>query len=169
MKITNFPNYSLTEDGLVTNDVTGRILKYDLSAHKYARVTLCKEGTTKRFFVHRLVALHFIPNPDGLPMVNHIDGNKSNNHKSNLEWCTCKENTIHAFKTGLRGSGEKHYNSRLSNELVKELCKEISTGKSRGEILSQEVFKDVTKYQFDDIRSRKSWRTVSCDYNWTTN
>lgn len=167
MKIINFPNYSITEHGVITNDVTGRILKPDISAHKYPRVTLCKDGTTKRFFVHRLVAIHFINNPDDLPMVNHIDGVKANNHISNLEWCTCKENTIHAFKTGLRGSGEKHYNSRLSNDLVRQICEEITLGKTRGEILLQERFSTVTRYQFDDIRSRKSWITVSRDFNWT--
>jgi hypothetical protein len=52
--------------------------------------------------VHRLVAEAFIPNPNGLPIVNHKDGNKQNNAVDNLEWCTRSENTLHSYKTGLQ-------------------------------------------------------------------
>ena len=51
--------------------------------------------------VNRLVAQHFLPNPDQLPEVNHIDGNKTNNHVSNLEWCTRQHNIRHSWDTGL--------------------------------------------------------------------
>lgn len=67
----------------------------------YHRVKLCKDGSRKYYAVHRLVALTFIDNPHNLPVINHIDGNKLNNHISNLEWCTISENTQHAYNTGL--------------------------------------------------------------------
>jgi len=55
----------------------------------------------KKFALHRLVAINFIPNPENKPFVNHIDGNKLNNTVDNLEWATCAENNLHNHKTGL--------------------------------------------------------------------
>lgn len=66
----------------------------------YAMIQL-SNGKQKNCRVHRLVANYFLPNPDGLPCINHIDGNKENNHVSNLEWCTYQDNMQHAVRTGL--------------------------------------------------------------------
>lgn len=72
--------------------------------------------------VSRLVAEAFIPNPQNLPQVNHIDGNKSNNNVSNLEWCTAKENTNHAIETGLRDTaGKNNANVKLTEVEVREI------------------------------------------------
>lgn len=64
-------------------------------------VELWKDNKRAVKMIHRLVAEHFIPNPDGKPQVNHIDGNRANNTVENLEWCTNSENMHHAYKTGL--------------------------------------------------------------------
>lgn len=64
----------------------------------YKRATLCFNGKAKKYSVHRLVAEAFIPNPNNYPIVNHIDGNPSNNHVSNLEWCTFSHNERHSYK-----------------------------------------------------------------------
>jgi hypothetical protein len=72
---------------------------------------ILSEGGRKTIKVHRLVAYAFIPNPLGKPHVNHKDGNKSNNHVSNLEWVTPCENVRHAISTGLLAykKGKDHY------------------------------------------------------------
>lgn len=65
--------------------------------------------------VHRLVALAFIPNPQNLPQINHIDGDKSNNVVSNLEWCDAKHNIRHSFLTGLHITPKGDKNHRFDN------------------------------------------------------
>jgi hypothetical protein len=79
----------------------------------YFQIAL-KIGTTEKnatFQVHRIVALAFLPNDENKPMVNHIDGIKHNNHVSNLEWVTAKENTNHSMKNGFNKLQE--HNSRM--------------------------------------------------------
>ena len=67
----------------------------------YFFVTLCKKGEKpKNFDIHRLVAEHFLLNPDNLPVVNHKDENKLNNNVENLEWCTFAYNTIYSINEG---------------------------------------------------------------------
>lgn len=84
--------YSVSNLGNVRNDLTGRILKPSLNSRDYKRVRLCKNAKTKNYFIHRLVAFAFIPNPDNLPVVNHLDEDRTNNRVDNLEWCTTKYN-----------------------------------------------------------------------------
>lgn len=164
ISIQGYENYKVTPSGEVINSHSGRILKEDINNCGYRRVTLSKEGTTERFFVHRLVALHYIPNPTMSPQVNHKDGDKSNNNFSNLEWMTSKENHAHAFRRGLRAKGEDSSSTNLTNDLVYEVCESISKGLVRGEILS--LYQDITKSTFDDIRSRKTWKHISKDFTW---
>lgn len=94
---------------LPKNDGNGkreRILKTDKSKTNakgipYRRVTFSVAGKQVRYLVHQLVAEHFLEPDDTRLYVNHIDGNPSNNHYSNLEWCTGSENMQHAYQTGL--------------------------------------------------------------------
>lgn len=71
----------------------GKLLKQRTRGKGYLAVTLCKNSKLKHYYVHRLVAEAFIPNPNNLPQVNHKDENKSNNCVDNLEWCDDKYNT----------------------------------------------------------------------------
>jgi|SRR6185369_903039 len=75
-----------------------KILKSDIINGGYLRITLCLNNKTKRFIVHRLVAISFIPNPSNLPHVNHKNGVKTDNYVSNLEWCTPSQNEKHSHR-----------------------------------------------------------------------
>jgi hypothetical protein len=103
--------YSITIDGVVyswgkgksfTSDGKLKIIKPTIKNNGYVQVKLFKNGERKYFNVHRLVAKCFIPNTENKKEVNHKDGNKQNNHASNLEWVTSRENQLHAFKLGLQ-------------------------------------------------------------------
>ena len=69
-----------------------KLLKPSYDKDGYKQVILCDNGKDKKWFIHRLVAIHFLPNPNNLPQVNHKDEDKANNVVENLEWCTCKYN-----------------------------------------------------------------------------
>lgn len=76
-----------------------KIMKTTLNHKGYPMISLCKDGVSKKFSVHRLVAEAFIPNPDNLPQVNHIDEVKTNNRIDNLEWCTAEYNVKYGTRT----------------------------------------------------------------------
>lgn len=100
MKQYEDTNYFITEDGRILNKSKNRFLKLYLNNWGYLWTKLGrKNGNGKQ--VHRLVAQTYVPNPENKPQVNHIDGNKLNNHYSNLEWVTIQENVQHAHDTGL--------------------------------------------------------------------
>jgi hypothetical protein len=94
--------YKIANDGRVLSLITDAYVRTNVDTHGYLIVNLYKDGKRTTARLHVLVAKHFIPNPDNLPVVNHIDGNKQNPHYTNLEWCTYAENTQHAHQTGLQ-------------------------------------------------------------------
>lgn len=109
-QVQGFENYLVSNHGRILNLDTGRILKPCTNTNGYHYVVLSKEGKAKNFLVHRLVAQAFIPNIENKPQVNHIDENKKNNHLSNLEWATVKENANHGTR-----------NERLSKAISKKV------------------------------------------------
>lgn len=126
--IDGYSRYIISNTGEVKNLKTGKILKKD-SSRDYYEVVLSKNGKTKKYSIHRLVAQHFIPNPENRPQVNHKDGNKLNNCVNNLEWVTRSENILHSYKNGLQihnQLGKYGWNS-FRGEPVKQI--NIITGK----------------------------------------
>lgn len=93
--------YAISSHGVVANS-KGQVKSPKIDKDGYYKVWLSKNSKKRPYFIHRLVALHFISNPEGKPVVNHVDGDKQNNDMSNLEWATRSENDLHAFKLGLR-------------------------------------------------------------------
>jgi hypothetical protein len=99
-------------------NIKERILKQHLHYKGYNKVSLSKDSKSKHFFTHRLVAKHFVSNPNFYKEVNHIDGDKINNNYDNLEWCTHQQNVDHAIKNNLYNVNEEVINCKLSNEDV---------------------------------------------------
>jgi hypothetical protein len=125
----------------------------------YKFVKLNKGKSSKTTAVHRLVALAFIPKPDGCNCVNHIDGNKTNNHVSNLEWTTQSENMKHAWRTKLctgtkKELGEMHHQAKLTNEQVAEARRRYAAGE-RAKVLAEEY--GITRTAFHNMLTGKTW------------
>lgn len=121
-----YPNYTITDDGRVFS------LNYRHTGKKkevkprlcngYNIIGLWIGGEQKHFFVHRLVSLTFIPNPDNLPEVNHKDENKTNNMVGNLEWCSKSYNINYGTRN--ERCGEKNLNMKDLSKPVKQFTKD---------------------------------------------
>ncbi len=100
----------------------------------YYTVSLTKEGDRKEIALHILIALTFMPNPDNKPCINHINGIKTDNKLSNLEWCTYAENNIHAYSTGLKYCTTKKSISQYTKggKLVKNHDSILESSKDTG-------------------------------------
>jgi hypothetical protein len=100
-------HYRISNTGIVFSIKRGKSLIGGRNECGYAHVSLSKKNKTKTHRLNRLVAIHFIPNPDNLPEVNHKDGDKNNNSILNLEWSTVSHNRKHAYDLGLNKGRKK--------------------------------------------------------------
>lgn len=142
-------DYDITEDGYIINKITGHRLLGQPNGKGYLRVSI----GGKLFFIHRLVAEKFIPNPENKDQVNHINGNKLDNRVSNLEWVSNQENRTHAVKYGLHLSGERCDWSKLTQENVNYIRQhpEISTN-----FLAN--LYNVSPSTIRDVKSYRTWK-----------
>lgn len=138
----------------------GKVLKPYMTGKQPPYPTVQIDGKNKK--VHRLVAEAFIPNPDNLPQVNHLDGDKANNCVTNLEWSTNRDNVNHAFASGLAPCGESRSNAKLTAEQVREIrasYKPKTRGCGAKSLAKKYGVSDVT---IRKILSGKKWRR--CEY-----
>lgn len=115
----------------------GRILKPSQNKNvEYLQISLWKNGIGTSYYIHRLVGLAHIPNPNNLPEINHKDGNRLYNYFKNLEWVTSSENSFHAVSIGLRV-----YNSRMTEEEWFECLCDVINGESYGGLSQRTPYK----------------------------
>lgn len=136
-----------------------KLMALNKNNHGYIQVTLCKDGKYKSKKVHRLVLEAFTINPEYKPQVNHINGNKIDNHLDNLEWCTSKENIVHGIETlhNKRACGEKQHLAKLNDELVIELRNKMKNGISPYKLAPEYGLDVRTIYR---IKNNETWRHV---------
>jgi hypothetical protein len=135
--------YGITELGEIISLKRGVPLKAGMNKRvEYQQVSLWKNNKGKTLYVHRLVAEHFIQNPDNKPEVNHIDGDRQNNKVENLEWVTSSENSFHASQTGLR-----KYIKKFTDTEYEEMLYNFLSGKSLTD-LSQETQSSLTSLSY---------------------
>lgn len=131
------------------------------NGYREAQISIC--GKMYYVLVHRLVAMAFIPNPDNKSEVNHINGNKRDNHIWNLEWVTHSENVQHAYRTNLHPvkRGEEVPTSKNKTPAIIKVCEMLSRGESYKSIANATgVSADMVKA----IHVRRTWRCVSNNY-----
>lgn len=164
--------YLVSNTGLVKNNSTGKILKpfYDHKGYAKVRVYYSPNNTGVVFestdmFVHRLVAIAFIPNPEFKPQVNHINGKKAMNWIGNLEWNTAQENIDHAVKNGLQNHplGEDANHSKYTEDQIRSVCKLLETTR----LLNTEIARltGVDESSISKVKCKQDWKHISSEYN----
>jgi hypothetical protein len=148
-----------TYSGTRTLPVKERILSVCLDSGGYPVVHLSKDGKGQQASIHRLVALAWLEPQAGRAHVNHKDGRKTNNHVSNLEWCSPVENFSHAVSTGLHASsvGASNIKAKLTDDDVLYIR---SLQYRRGLINELASRFNVTRLCIGRIRRRVSWTHI---------
>jgi len=157
-----YPNYSVSNFGRVRRTVAyrstqaGHILKPGSHQAGHLRVYLCHgAGSEKTVFVHRLVAAAFLDPDPSRPFVNHKDSNPQNNHVSNLEWCTQKENVKHAAACGRMSIGEANSKAKLTESDV------VLIRSTVGKTKELRLRFGVSKYTIQAARRGKTWKHLT--------
>lgn len=120
----------------------------------YLQVTLAKNWKQKTFLIHRLVAAAFLPAVEGKDVVNHINGDKTDNRLENLEWCTYKENMEHASGTGLMSFGDDHHTAKLTASKARAIRSLHSEGRTYAS-LSREY--GVSPKSIMNVVNNRTW------------
>lgn len=151
--------YIIDENGNIKNK-DGYQKKINVAKNGYCIVDLYKNNIRHTYTVHRLVAQAFLDNPYNLDVVNHKDGDKTNNCVSNLEWCDYSYNLKHAFNNNLRKPVHE-YMAKLSEQEVREIPVMANMGLSKAEIARYLMVPiDMIKKIFNGT----IWHTIGIDF-----
>lgn len=160
-------NYRISSHGRIRTlgrSTPGKILEPHTDDYGYPRIGLYINKKMKMFHTHRLVALAFLYPPDDLNknQINHLDGNKNNNHYTNLEWCNSKDNLNHALENGLRKrvQGNANIGSKLNKDQVKEIKQLAKTDIKRKDLAT--LF-NITYGYLKQILNGRHWKSVKVD------
>lgn len=156
-KACGFESYLCNEQGQIYSLISKKIMKThnDKDGYKQLRLTI-EKGKAITVKAHRLIAQTFIPNPENKPFVNHKNGNKEDNTVLNLEWCTAKENNIHARQTGLLNDcGVNNSRAVCNKETLKEIRTLIAEGKGNTEI---EKITGISNKVISNIRRGRNYK-----------
>lgn len=164
--------YKIDEYGIVYNIKRKTIIKWRYAYQRYNAkrtykyIRLYKKGKGKSFPVHRLIALTFIPNPLNLPEVNHIDGDKDNNHISNLEWITHADNMKHAAEHGLmkQKKGDDFGRTRIQTSELREILDRLKAGEQVKDIAEERgIVRHTISRTFRRSSLEPEWRQWLAD------
>jgi hypothetical protein len=151
-KIDGFDNYIITNDGAVFSLIYNKLLKPSRDSNGYLGLTICNgNGLKKKMRVHRLVATIFIENPENLPCVRHLNGNKEDNSVGNLAWGTYKQNENDKKACG---TWETRYNGKLSRNDILVIRKMRKDGASQ--LAIAKIFK-VSRPTITRLLNGKTW------------
>jgi hypothetical protein len=159
-----FVGYAIDTSGIVwsckRNPEKWQELKSKKHKQSYPFVILSSFGTDKTITVHRLVGLSFLPNPDQLRDINHINGDKADNHVSNLEWMSHKDNVRHGIDNGFRNTatGERLANTFLTKCDVQDIYNRILAGEPN---ISIAKLYNIDRSLVSNIKRGKTWRSVT--------
>ena len=163
--------YFISNYGRIFSCMTGRIFgtSYKKDGYEYASLKV-KDGDMRSYSVHRLEMMCFQPIENAyLYEVNHKNGNKRNNHLSNLEWVTSETNLRHAYLTSIAPYGENHYWTTITDAEAIKICELLDQGLKDTEI-SILLFNGPEKINvIRNIRLGYSWKNVSANYNFMKN
>lgn len=161
LDIIGYDQYAACSSGKIYSIRAGRFLQPTIGRMGYCEVTLSQDGKRNNFSVHRLVAIAYIDNPDDAPVVNHKDGDKTNNRLSNLEWMTYQENSQHAVDTGLR-VGTRNPDRSLDDETAHKVCQLLEDNWRNKDIAALLNIKHTI---VGNIRFGRDYADISCEYN----
>ena len=141
-----------------------RMLKPYIDRDGYKKATLWYgNNPQKHYFVHRLVALAFIDNPDNYPQINHKDENPANNHVENLEWCDVRYNINYGnrnIKMAQAIRGENHYLHKLKNEDIRFIRDHYIRGHNEYGQCAMARKYGVCQSVIRSIINRKTWKHI---------